>query len=250
MSRTLEQGLKLLMHLADLSVMRDGAKVPLRELAAISELNKSTAHRLLRSFARFGLVEYDDAGRYSLGVTPLLLARGAMRGNAFLGRAIPVVRRVAEETRETVSLSERRDLQYVTVYEVESSEAIRYANKIGATSPLHSGAGSRAILAFSSAAIQDAVLKTPLERITANTISDPRRLAKSLAEVRRLGYATSFGERVSNTHSIAAPVLDANGFARGAISILWPSRGVEVDRKRLRNWPRLLRNAMSSLQGL
>jgi hypothetical protein len=45
-------------------------------------------------------------------------------------------------------------------------------------------------------------------------------------------------------------VLGANGFARGAISILWPSRGVEVDRKRLRNWPRLLRNAMSSLQGL
>jgi DNA-binding IclR family transcriptional regulator len=250
MSRTLEQGLKLLMHLADLSATTERAAIPLRELALTSELNKSTAHRLLRSLAKFGLVEYDDSGRYSLGVAPLLLARGAMRGNTLLRRALPVMRAIAEQTQETISLSERRDLQYVTIYEVESTEAIRYANKIGATSPLHVGAGCRAILAFSSPDVQKAVIGAPLQRFTANTITDRKRLLASLEAVRNAGYATSFGERVADTHSIAAPILGSNGFARGAISILWPSRGAEVDRRRLRRWPGLLVESMKSLHGI
>jgi DNA-binding IclR family transcriptional regulator len=250
MSRTLEQGLKLLMALADLCEEEDDAHVPLRQIAAAAGMNKSTVYRLLQSFSKFGFVESDEAGSYGLGSATLLLARATLGRNATLAAAIPVMREIAQQTGETVSLSERRDLFNVTIYEIESAQPIRYANKLGAAAPLHISAGGRVVLAFSEPSVQAAVLKGKLERITPKTIVDPVKLRSKLNEVKKAGFAISSGERVSGTNSVSVPVLRSDGYARGAMSILWPSRGSEVDRKRIATWPSMLMSAVRILHGV
>lgn len=250
MSRTLEQGLKLLMVLADICEDEDGAHIPLRQIAATAKMNKSTVYRLLQSFSKFGFVESDESGSYGLGSATLLLARAALGRNAMLAAAIPIMREIAQQTGETISLSERRDLLNVTIYEIESAQPIRYANKLGAAAPLHISAGGRVVLAFSEPSIQAAVLKAKLERITAKTIVDPVKLRSKLTEVKKAGFAISSGERVSGTNSISVPVLRGDGYARGAMSILWPSRGSEVDRKRIATWPPMLMSAVRILHGV
>lgn len=249
MSRTLEQGLKLLMVLADLCEKEDGARAPLRQIAAAAGMNKSTVYRLLQSFSKYGFVEFDESGAYGLGSATLLLARATLGRNAMLAAAIPIMREVAQQTGETVSLSERRDLFNVTIYEIESTQPIRYANKLGAAAPLHISAGGRVVLAFSELSVQAAVLSGKLERITPKTIVEPGRLRTKLTEVKKAGFATSSGERVSGTNSISVPVLRSDGYARGAMSILWPSRGSEVDRKRIATWPSMLMSAVRILHG-
>jgi IclR family transcriptional regulator, acetate operon repressor len=249
MSRTLGQGLKLLMVLADLCENEDGARVPLRHIAAAAEMNKSTVYRLLQSFSKYGFVESDESGAYGLGSATLLLARAAIGRNAMLAAAIPIMREIAQQTGETVSLSERRDLFNVTIYEIESTQPIRYANKLGAAAPLHISAGGRLVLAFSEPSVQAAVLSGKLERITPKTIVDPAKLRTKLTEVKKAGFAISSGERVPGTNSISVPVLQSDGYARGAMSILWPSRGNEVDRKRIATWPSMLMSAVQTLHG-
>src|SRR5690348_18501457 len=114
MSRTLGEGLRLLMVLADLCEREDGARVPLRQIAAAAEMNKSTAYRLLQSFSKYGFVDSDESGAYGLGSATLLLAHATLGRNAMLAAAIPIMREIARQTGETVSLSERRGLFNVT----------------------------------------------------------------------------------------------------------------------------------------
>ena len=247
MSRTLERGITLLLHLSDIALVRDDPKAALKDIADAVSLDKATAFRLLKSFEKFRLVESDGKGHYWIGPSALTLSQGAARTNTLLSQAIPVMRELAEQTGETISLAERHGLASVTIYEIESAQAVRYANKIGATSPLHAGAGPRVILAFSERSVQETILARTLERYTPETITEPLRLQRTLGKIRKDGFEVSAGERVSGTHSISVPLFGGDGYARGAMSILWPSRGAATDRDRIRQWPGIL---LASVVGL
>ena len=78
---------------------------------------------------------------------------------------------------------------------------------------------------------------------------DPKALERTLDQVRSLGYATSFGERVPGTNSIAVPLLAADGNAIGSLAILWPSRGAAEDRKRRAAWPTMMLEQVREVQG-
>ncbi|MDO8301200.1 IclR family transcriptional regulator [Lacisediminimonas sp.] len=247
MSQTLERGITLLLHLSDIALGQDDPKVALKDIAAAVSLDKATAFRLLKSLGKFQLVETDGKGNYWVGSGALVLAQAASRTNNLIGQAIPIMRELAAFTGETVSLAERRDLSSVTLYEIESAQSVRYANKIGAAAPLHAGAGPRAILAFSEPALVDQVLAGPLEHFNAETITDPLRLEQALRKSRKDGFVVSSGERVGGTNSISVPLCGNDGYARGAMSILWPSRGAAIDRQRMRDWPGKLMSAARNL---
>lgn len=248
MSQSTERALALLVDIAERTADRPSADFALKELAASSGLDRATAHRLLRALGKYGFVEHDEeTRRYRLGPAALLLARAAIHGHRLLDRAVPVMRKLSEATRETVSLSERQELRSVTIYEVEGSEIVRYANKIGRSAPLHVAAGARAILAFSAPPIVERVLRHELDAYTDATLTDADALAETLAATREAGYAHSFGERHPGVHSLAAPLLDDTGWAVASLCILWPSRGEAEDRRRLETWPQMLLEAADSI---
>jgi DNA-binding IclR family transcriptional regulator len=62
-----------------------------------------------------------------------------------------------------------------------------------------------------------------LERLTDRTITDPAKLHKELASIRRRGYATSLGERQPGAASVAAPVFDHDGHVVAVISVAGPA---------------------------
>jgi DNA-binding IclR family transcriptional regulator len=247
MSQTLERGITLLMHLSNIALGQDDPKIALRDIATAVSLDKATAFRLLKSLEKFELVETDGKGNYWIGSSALGLSQAASRANSLINQSIPVMRELAGDTGETVSLCERRSLSSVTVYEIESVHAVRYANKIGIAAPLHAGAGPRAILAFSERSIQEKILAGTLERFTSETIIEPARLERTLRKNRKDGFVVSSGERVGGTNSISVPLCGNDGYARGAMSILWPSRGAATDRERIREWPEKLISAARNL---
>lgn len=248
MSLSLEKGLRLLQSLSERT---DGEwhGLSLKDVAAASELDKATAYRLLRSLAKYGFVSQDERGRYAVGSAALALAHAAFQSNRLVRRTLGIMRALHAATTETINLAERHDLASVTIHEIPSAHQVRYTTRIGAASPLHLGASSRATLAFSAPAVRDAVLAQPLARITDNSIVDPAALERMLADVRSDGFATSFGERVPGTNSIAVPLLAPDGHAIGSLAILWPSRGAAVDRTRRQTWPALLLEHVREVQG-
>ena len=248
MSQSLEKALRLLQTLSE-RTEHEWHGFTLKDISAANALDKATAHRLLRSLATFGYVVQDDRGRYAVGPGALALAQAAFTANRLIRRMLEPMRAVHEKTDETINLSERNRLVSVTVHEIPSTQNVRYTTRVGAVSPLHLGASSRATLAFSAPSVAAAVLDQPLARATQNSIVERAALERSFEQVRRDGYAMSFGERVPDTNSIAVPLLAPDGHAVGAVAILWPSRGAAVDNTRRAAWPELLLESVRTIQG-
>ncbi|HEY0381510.1 MAG TPA: IclR family transcriptional regulator [Candidatus Elarobacter sp.] len=248
MSLSLEKGLRLLESLRERT---DGEwhGLSLKDVAAASALDKATAYRMLRSLAKYGYVTQDERGRYAVGSAALALAHAAFQSNRLVRRTLGIMRALHAATGETINLAERHDLTSVTIHEIPSAHQVRYTTRIGAASPLHLGASSRATLAFSAPAVRETVLSQPLARVTENSIVDRGALERSLERVRADGYATSYGERVPGTNSIAVALLPPDGHAIGSLAILWPSRGGASDRERRKSWPDLLLEHVRDVQG-
>ena len=80
----------------------------------------------------------------------------------------------------------------------------------GTRLPMTAGSGAKVLLAYSDAATQQAVL--PTAKFTDRT----------LAEVRKRGWAQSAAEREPGVASVSAPVRDARGAVIAAVSVSGP----------------------------
>jgi DNA-binding IclR family transcriptional regulator len=87
------------------------------------------------------------------------------------------------------------------------------------------------LLAFLPDTEQRQLLKTlRLVRVTDRTVSNRRALERSLAKVRRDGYAISFGEGIVGAAAVAVPVFDVSGRSVAVISVLGPEGRLSADR--------------------
>lgn len=199
------------------------AAVGVSEIARQLDLSKAVVHRILQSLASRSFVVADPVTReYRLGASAVALGARALRDLDLRRVARPVLRQLRDETGETTTLSELVDGSRVYLDQFESKQAIKMTVELGRPYPLHAGASSRAILAFLPADAVQRVLDSGLPALTAQTLRSPSELRHGLDAVRRLGYATSLGERQPGAGSVAAPVFNIEGEVVGSLSVCGP----------------------------
>ncbi|MDQ6437491.1 IclR family transcriptional regulator [Mesorhizobium sp. LHD-90] len=201
----------------------DISELGLAELAGRVGFDKTTTRRLLISLIECGLVEQDERSRcYRLGagISRLALLREAQF--PFLRTATPTVERLAQETGETVHLSEYSSRGLVSVHVVESTKANRVSVPVGMILPLHATASGIALLAFARKKLRDAVAEGPFPAFTRHTVSAPEELSKLIEAARARGYSTSTQGFEEGVFSVAAPILGVDGIAIGALAIATP----------------------------
>jgi IclR family transcriptional regulator, acetate operon repressor len=204
------------------------------EIAEKLDLSKAVVHRILSSFRVKGYAELDESTRrYSLA--PRILTLGLSYLNRLDGQEIAraALRELVERTNETATQSVRAGWSRVYVAQETPSRDIKMVVQIGSAFPLHAGASSKAFLAFLPPGEREAYFaERDLDRLTDHTITDRRRLEKELAEIRRRGYARSFGERQPGAGAVAAPVFDHRDQPVSVISVCGPVERFrdEVDR--------------------
>ena len=116
------------------AVAEGGTPRPRRLLADRCGLNRSTTWRLLATLERHGLVERDpETNRYSVGLAVAQLA-GASRYDALARRAHPLLRRLADDTGETVNLAIPHQHELVYVSQVQAPHVMT-ANWLAAPWP-------------------------------------------------------------------------------------------------------------------
>jgi DNA-binding IclR family transcriptional regulator len=76
-----------------------------------------------------------------------------------------------------------------------------------------------------------------LRRFTPTTITDRRRLARELEEIRRQGYALDDEETFPGIRCVAAPLCDREGRVLAAISVTAPTQRMGASRRtEIRKW--------------
>jgi len=166
-------------------------------------LSRATVHRLAVALEVHRLLTRDREGRWRPG--PRLAEAEA--GDALLQRAAGVLARLRDATGESAQLYRRQDERRVCVAAAERGSGLRDTVPVGSSLPLTAGSAAQVLLAWSP--------EDPLVRAAAFT---PR----TLAEVRRRGWAHSVAERESGVASVSAPVMARDGRVLAAVSVSGP----------------------------
>ena len=192
------------------------------ELAGELDMPKGTVHGILRTLHQVGFVEQDpDSGKYQLGAALLHMGSSYLDGNELRTRALKWSDSLAARSGESVRIGTLHDDRVLVVHHVFRPDDSRQALEVGALVPAHATALGKVLLAANRYAAA-AVSANGLERFTAATITDGKRLGAELDEVVERGWAHDTEELVVGEVSLAAPIDDRRGVTVGAIGISGP----------------------------
>jgi DNA-binding IclR family transcriptional regulator len=202
-----------------------GPELGVSDVSRALGLKKATAHRLLASLLRRGMVAQDPISRrYRLGIKLWELGSLATSQVDWVDRVKPYLQQLVDVSNETAHLAVLNDGQVLYVDKVESSRSLRMPSQVGKRLPVHCTGVGKALIAF----LPDEVLKSliarrGMPRMTDHTITELPRLQADLAAVRERGYAVDNEEIDEGLTCIAAVVRDHTSHVVAAISIAGPS---------------------------
>lgn len=207
--------------------------IGVREVSRETGMDKSAVSRLLDQLTHFGVArQHEVTGRYHAG--PRLFALGATvhARDSLWQAAEPILRTLVSHFNETCYLAIREGDCVVFRDKVDCDHHVRYVIDAGERSPLHAGAGGRAVVAgMPPGDSERLVAGLELTPLTPHTITDPAELLRQVAEDRSRGYSVSLGERVPDGSAVAAPFYLSDGSCAGAIVYTCPA--VRFDARRL-----------------
>lgn len=226
----------------------DTPAMPLSQLARKLDIPKSTAHNLLRTLQSFDLVRQDPASRrYRLGPRAMELGLLFSRRTEVLAHARPVLRKLAEETRETVKLGILSSNEVLIIAAIESSHQLHTRGDIGRRWPLHSCSLGKAMLsALPNAEAEEILQAKGMPRYMDSTITTWPDMQRELNRIRNRRYALDLEENEAGVCCAAAPVVDPLRGAVAAISVSGPT--VRLDKERLIEIGRRLSRAASIIE--
>ena len=198
---------------------RDRRALTLSEIARVTDVPLSTAHRLIGELCQWGGLERDPDGRYRVGLRLWELGALAPRALGLREAALPFMEDLYEVTHENVQLAVRDGVEVVFVERFASRGAVAVLTEVGGRFALPPTGVGLVLLAHAPAGVQEAVLAAPLHRYTRHTLADPVQLRRVLAEVRRAGVAVSDRQVTEDAVSVAAPIA-ARGTVVAALSIV------------------------------
>jgi DNA-binding IclR family transcriptional regulator len=224
------------------------SSIGVSEIARHLSLPKSVVHYHVTALARNRYVEARTDRRYVLGPAALRLGGGREApppAPEIRSLALTHLRRLQEETSETVTLARLVGRRSVFVDQLVSPQELKVAVELERPLGLHAGASGRAILAHLPSGAREAVLAGPLEPVTPRTPVDPDWLRAELERVRQHGVATSRGEDQAGAASLAAPVFARQGVV-GALGVCGPAyRFIDAAQERFKPQLRAAAAALS-----
>jgi DNA-binding IclR family transcriptional regulator len=198
---------------------------------------KSSCSYLLRLLEREGyLIRDEESRRYKIGLATVALAHGALREIGIRSVAEPALYKLTSETGLSAGIGVLDRGHVLLVDRVEgpqfvsdavqapargrSSYRVREQRDIGRELPVHSTALGKVLLAYlPRQQALDVIAQSGLVRSTPRTITSKAKLLAELEFVRKQGYAIADQEEYLGLRSLSAPIIDADGAVRAAVSV-------------------------------
>ena len=205
--------------------------VSLKELAIVTNLHPSTAHRILNDLVTTRFVDRAEGGNYRLGMRLLELGNVVKSRLNVREAAIEFMRALHRQTQQTINLSVRQGDEIVYIDRAFSERSgMQVVRAIGGRAPLHLTSTGKLFLSLDEPkAIRAYTTRTGLAGHNKNSITDLSKLEKELAEVRANGYARDNEELELGVRCMAAGIRDDSGKMIAGLSISAPADRLQED---------------------
>lgn len=189
------------------------------ELAAAAGLNTHMAFRCLKTLQTAGYVVEKDGQKYEPSLLPFHYYAKPVARMSLVRAAEEPLRRLGDETCETVYLGILDDNRVMYVLLYEGTREIRVGGGcIGGRYLLHADAAGKVLAAFAGEPLWKRLIKEGLEKLTPQTHAAAADFRADLQRVLKQGCAEEHGEYIPGIQCFAAPVFDYRGTVLGAVS--------------------------------
>jgi len=208
-----------------LDCLADGVPRTVAALCAETGVSKAAAYRILHTLQRRGLVvTYARVRRYTIGHALLAYSGVAQQSDQLVATARPVMTELWQYCGETINLGIQSRGQVLYLEIMESRRGLRATGQVGSLDALHSTALGKAMLSqLPKEDLGRVVRQAILKRRTEYTVTDRRALLRAIRDVRTSGYAIDDQENEVGMRCVAAPIINADGWPLGALSISGPT---------------------------
>jgi DNA-binding IclR family transcriptional regulator len=228
------RGVGALDHALDVlkALARSRGPATLSDISRAAGMPTTKVHRYLASFIDAGLVSQPErSGRYDLGQGALDLGLAALARNDIVNRVAGQLADLTDATGSTAMLSVWGGFGPTVVRWERSSTFIATTLGLGTTFPLLNSATGRVFLANLPDRLTRASVERELKALGANRAdadfdSSPKGIERLKALVRRQGHATVEGRLIPGLKAASAPVLNWQGEAECAVTLIGSSRDV------------------------
>lgn len=204
----------------------------LTDLAVRTGLSPSTVHRLLTTLEKRRFVQF-DRGEFTwhIGAQSFAIGSTFVRRRNFVTQALPYLRKLRDQTRETANLAVVDDGAMVVLTRVESREIMRSVTKVGGRVPMvASGLGKALLATYSEQDVFAIIQRDGMPRLTSKSIVRAGELCKSLHDIRRQGYSVDDEEALIGLRCVSAVIYDDCSEPLAAISVSGKASRVPNDR--------------------
>lgn len=200
-------------------------------VSTASKLHIATARRMLQALVNEGFLSFNSETKlYTIG--PAIFSY-AVQGNPWFARReifMPVLDRVAQETRDTVLFSIRSGLESVCLARCEGEFPVRVMSlQAGTRRPLGVGSGSLAILAYISPDERELIIGRNAALFAAFKLSKAD-VEKMVAEAQVTGFAFNPARIIDDVYGLGVPIL-VNDEAVASISVTAISTRMPKERR-------------------
>ena len=204
------------------SVLKLLAKEPkgltMNEMGGRLDIPRTTLLRILSTLKDEEMVTARDR-KYFLGLALIHLGSKALEKVSLRKVALPVLKELSQETRETAHLAVRAEDRALLIEVCDSPHPVRVASRSGTLADIHCSATGKVFLAYQVKDLAEFLDGKTLEARTPTTLTTIKELERDGELVRSRGYALDEEEYSEGVRCLAAPVRDAFGRVVAAIGI-------------------------------
>lgn len=204
----------------------------LTDLSIRTGLSPSTIHRLLTTLEKRRFVQFDrEQSIWHIGAQSFAVGATFARRRNFVTQAMPYLRKLRDQTRETANLAVVDDGAMVILTRLESREIMRSVTKVGGRVPMAtSGLGKALLSTYTEEDVFAIIRREGMPRLTSKSIVRAGELCKSLQDIRQRGYSVDDEEAQVGLRCVSAVVYDDCSEPLAAISVSGKASRVPNDR--------------------
>lgn len=205
-----------------LKLFIDRERLTLQEMVELLRMPKTSVYRMAQSLVKLGFLQKTD-DYYQLGLAFLSFGMLVAERLDLRKIALPIMKRLKEDTKEAVNLVIRDGDEAIYIEKVDTSEPVRVYTKVGRRAPLYAGACPRVLLTFMEREEQQRYIdNVKMVKIAKNTIVRRDILRDIIEKDRKRQYTVSYSELEDYSAAVAVPIFNHEGKVVAGLSVAGP----------------------------